>query len=91
MVRIIPATASWRDSAKSVKIAFIDYRAIFPMLLCLFFPSLKLFLITLAIVLVLGVLAHFGFTVRVFGRYIRGVIAGPLKQSRPWWVRPKRC
>lgn len=79
--------AAWRDTARSARFFFVDYRAAFPLLL--FLLHIKLWTFTLAIIatLCLYALERYGFTVPVFLRIARSWLAGPRKFSKPWWRR----
>jgi intracellular multiplication protein IcmT len=77
--------AHWRDSARNVRFWIVDYRACFPLLIFVFHISLKTFLIAIGAIAFFGMIEHYGFTVSVFGRWLRSFIAGPRKISQPWW------
>lgn len=79
--------AHWRDSARTVKLWIVDYRACFPLLLFLFHIRLWTFVLALIAVGFFTALEHFGFTVSVFLRYMRSFIAGPRKIAQPWWKK----
>jgi intracellular multiplication protein IcmT len=78
--------AHWRDSARTVRFFFVDYRALFPLLLCLFVPRLWSIVLALVAIFFFALLEHYGFSVRVFGRYLRGLLSGPRKVAKPWWL-----
>ena len=77
--------ASWRDSARNARFWIIDYRATFPLLLCLL--HIRLWTIVFAIIATVSfsLLERFGFTVAVFLRWIRAYVAGSRKIAQPWW------
>jgi len=77
--------AHWRDSARAARFFIIDYRAAFPMLL--FFLHIKVwtFILAFSCMIFLTILEHYGFTVVVFGRWFRSLLAGPRKHASPWW------
>jgi intracellular multiplication protein IcmT len=77
--------AHWRDSARNVRFWIVDYRACFPLLIFVFHISWKTLVIALVSIAFFSALEHYGFTVAVFGRWLRGFIAGPRKISQPWW------
>ncbi len=78
-------TAHWRDSARPTRFFLIDYRAAFPLLLFLLHIKVWTFLTAVAVMLFLTVLERYGFTVSVFFRWLRSTLAGPRKNSSPWW------
>jgi intracellular multiplication protein IcmT len=75
----------WRDSARTAKFFMIDATAAFP--LVLFFLHIKLwtFIVAILTMIFFTVLRRFGFSITVFFRLLRGLIAGPRKISIPWW------
>lgn len=79
--------AHWRDSARSVRLWVVDFRACFPLLLFLFHIRLWTFVTAVVITVFFGALERYGFSVAVFGRWLRSYIAGPRKVAQPWWRR----
>ena len=79
--------AHWRDSARSVRLWMVDFRACFPLLLFLFHIRLWTFFLAVVITIFFGALERYGFSVAVFGRWLRSFIAGPRKVAQPWWRR----
>jgi intracellular multiplication protein IcmT len=79
--------AHWRDSARPVRLFFLDFRACFPLLLLLFHVRLWTFIIALFATLFFTALERYGFTLAVFGRWTRSFLAGPRKMAQPWWKR----
>ena len=79
--------AHWRDSARTVRLFFLDFRACFPLLLLLFHVRLWTFLVALAATLFFTALDRYGFSLAVFGRWVRSFLAGPRKMAQPWWKR----
>lgn len=77
--------AAWRDTARSTRFFFIDYRAAFPLLLFLLHIRLWTFVVVLLVICALYGLERYGFTVPIFLRIFRGWLAGPRKVARPWW------
>ena len=77
--------AYWRDSARNVRLWFLDFRACFPLLIFLLHIRLWTFLLAIATTIFFSMLERYGFTLAVFGRWLRSFIAGPRKISRPWW------
>ncbi len=79
--------AHWRDSARSVKFFFIDFRACFPLLFLLFHIRLWTFVLAVIATAFFSALERYGFTVTVFLRWMRSFVAGPRKIAQPWWKR----
>lgn len=79
--------AHWRDSARNVKLFFLDFRACFPLLFLIFHIRLWTFLVALVATLFFTALERYGFSVAVFLRWIRAYVAGPRKIANPWWKR----
>jgi intracellular multiplication protein IcmT len=79
--------AHWRDSARSVKFFFVDFRACFPLLFLLFHIRLWTFILAVAATAFFAALERYGFTVNVFLRWLRSFTAGPRKIAQPWWKR----
>lgn len=83
-----PSTdAHWRDSARYPRFFFIDARAAFPLLLALVHITLWTILTAVAAMVFFAILNRYGFTVAVFGRWVRSLVAGPRKIAAPWWLR----
>ena len=78
--------ASWRDSARYPKLFFLDARAIFPIIIFLLHITLWTFIVAMIGIISFSMLMRFGFTLGVFGRWMRSFIAGPRKTARPWWA-----
>lgn len=79
--------ATWRDSARSPRFFFVDYRACFPLLALLFHISWSTLFFAVAAMVFFAGLNYYGFTIPVFLRWIRTTIAGPYKPALPWWLR----
>lgn len=79
--------AHWRDSARSVRFFFIDFRACFPLLLFLLHIRLWTFILAVVATAFFATLERYGFSVIVFIRWIRSFVAGPRKIAQPWWKR----
>jgi len=77
--------AHWRDSARSVRFWFVDFRACFPLLIFLLHIRLWTFLIAVVATAFFAALERYGFTPSVFARWLRSYIAGPRKIAHPWW------
>lgn len=77
--------AHWRDTARPVRLWGVDFRAVFPLLLCLLYISWWTFILAVFASAFFALLERFGFTVAVFMRWLRSYIAGPRKIAQPWW------
>lgn len=80
----IDANTHWRDTAHPARFFFVDARAAFPLLLFLAHIRLWSFCLALGAMVFFAMLEHYGFTVPVFLRWLRGLIAGPHKSAAPW-------
>lgn len=80
------ANAHWRDSARTAKFFFVDAKAAFPILLFLMHIKIWTFVIALVIMTFFTVLNRFGYTIDVFLRIFRSMLAGPRKAAIPWWT-----
>ncbi len=79
--------AHWRDSARSVRLFFLDFRACFPLLILMLHIRLWTFIIALIATVFFATLERYGFTLIVFLRWFRTFIAGNRKIAQPWWKR----
>lgn len=79
--------AHWRDSARSPMLYFVDARAVFPIALCLLHLRVWTISLALAVTIFLTVLNYYGFSVAVFGRWLRTLLGGRRKSAIPWWVQ----
>ena len=75
----------WRDSARNVRFFVWDGKTAFPMLLFLLHITLWTFITALSVTFFFTILRHYGYTVEVFFRYLRNLIAGPRKAAIAWW------
>lgn len=75
----------WRDSARSPRFFLIDARAAFPFLLFLLHIRLWSFILAVVAMCFFALLERYGFTVTVFLRWARSLLAGPRKLAIPWW------
>ncbi len=80
------ANSHWRDSARNAKFFFIDAKAAFPILLFLVHIKLWTFIIAMVVMVFFTVLNRFGYTIDVFFRIFRSMLAGPRKMAIPWWT-----
>jgi len=81
----VDANTHWRDSARSARFFFVDARASFPLIIFLVHIRYWTFGLAIATMIFFALLERYGFTVVVFGRWLRSFFAGPLKSSQPWW------
>lgn len=79
--------AHWRDSARNTRLWWVDFRACFPLLILIFHIRLWTLLMATIFVLFFTLLERYGFSVAVFGRWLRSYIAGPRKIAQPPWRR----
>ncbi len=79
------ANAHWRDSARSARFFIVDARATFPLLIFLLHIRMWSFILALVVISFFAVLEHYGFTLSVFLRWLRSMLAGPRKMAIPWW------
>lgn len=77
--------AHWRDSARNVKLFFIDFRATFPLFIFFFHIRIWTFIFAMIATLFFTLLERYGFSLAVFSRWLRAFIAGPRKIAQPWW------
>lgn len=77
--------AHWRDSARTARFFFIDAKAAFPIFLFLLHIKLWTFILALIFMVFFTVLNRFGYSVDVFYRIFKSIIAGPRKLAIPWW------
>lgn len=81
----IPPEAHWRDTARTARFFGIDARAAFPLFLFLLHIRLWTFFVSIVAMAFFGLIGHYGFSLSVFFRWLRQLLAGPHKQSIPWW------
>ena len=79
------ANAHWRDSARRPRFLMFDARACFPLLLLIFHIKLWTLIVAVMGTTFFGMLERYGFTVDVFLRWIRSMLAGKRKLAVPWW------
>jgi intracellular multiplication protein IcmT len=77
----------WRDSAHTARFFFVDARAAFPLVFFLLYIHLWSFILAVVTMIFFALIEKYGFSVIVFGRWIRSFIAGPFKSSDPWWKK----
>ena len=79
--------AHWRDSARSVRLFFLDFRACFPLLILLFHIRLWTFILAVVATIFFTLLERYGFSLVIFLRWLRAFIAGNRKIAQPWWKK----
>jgi len=79
------ATGHWRDSARIPKFYMVDGRAAFPLLLFLLHIRLWTFVVAIVATVFFTVLQKYGYTITVFWRRLRCILAGKVKLATPWW------
>ena len=75
----------WRDSGRVPQFFMIDARSAFPLLLFLVHIAEWTLIVALIITVFFAILARYGLTMTVFVRTMRSLLAGKVKQSKPWW------
>jgi len=81
-----PPETHWRESARPARFFIFDARAAFPLLFFLLHIRVWTFVVAVVAMLFFYALEHYGFTVIVFLRWLRTMLAGKRKMARPWWV-----
>ena len=81
------ANAHWRDSARAARFFFVDARAAFPLLLFLLHMRWWTFGLAITAMIFFALLEKYGFTVVVFGRWLRNFMGGPTKSAHAWWKK----
>ncbi len=79
--------AHWRDSARSVRLFFLDFRACFPLLILLFHIRWWTFILAVVATIFFTALERYGFSLVIFLRWFRAFIAGNRKIAQPWWKK----
>ncbi len=79
-------SAHWRDSARTARFFFIDAKAAFPIFLFLIHIKLWTFIVAVSIMVFFTILNRFGYSVELFLRIFRSMLAGSRKVSIPWWT-----
>lgn len=80
-----PPGTHWRDSARNPRFFLVDARAAFPVFLFLMHIRYWTAILAFVSIAFFGILERFGFTLPIFGRWLRCIFAGPRKLSIPWW------
>lgn len=79
------AQGYWRDSARTPKFYFVDGNAAFPLLLFILHMSLWTLALAVGAMFFFSLLQRYGFTIKIFLRWFRNVLAGNCKIAKPWW------
>ncbi|HHH1744159.1 TPA: IcmT/TraK family protein [Yersinia enterocolitica] len=74
----------WRWNLEP-KIAGIPGYAFIPLLLSIYVDSLNFFFMMVGVVILYGVLSHFGFTISTLIGRVKHRLRGNIVHSRPWW------
>ena len=78
-------TSHWRDSARAARFFMVDARAAFPIFIFLMHIRVWTGILVIVSALFFGFIEHYGFTVPVFLRWLRSLLAGRTRSSTPWW------
>lgn len=76
----------WRDSAREAKFFFFDAKASVPFLLFLLHIKLWTFILAAITMAFFTILNRYGFSMAVFLRLVRSILAGRRKISILWWT-----
>lgn len=79
------ANTSWRESGRMVKFFIFDGRLMIFILLCIMFPKLYLFIITLIAMIFFYILEYVGYTLPNAIRKILIIISGKKKNGVHYW------
>lgn len=77
--------AHWRDSARYPRLFFLDARCVFPVMFFLLHIKMWTFLLALGTTAFFSILNYYGFSIAIFGRWLRTTLAGRRKVASPWW------
>jgi intracellular multiplication protein IcmT len=84
---LIPKEAHWRDSARQVRFFGIDARVSFLLLFFVLHLRLWTFILSLIGIIFFVLIERLGFSLKLFLRICRGILAGPRKLAIPWWKK----
>lgn len=82
-----PLQGHWRDSARKVRFFGIDARISFLLFFFLIHIKLWTFILSLSGIIFFVLIERFGFSLIVFLRVCRGLLAGSRKLALPWWKK----
>jgi intracellular multiplication protein IcmT len=77
----------WRDSARRAKFFMIDAISALPLFAVFVHISWATFFMSLAVSVFFAILERFNFTLPMFVRWFKSVLAGPRRIAYPWWRR----
>jgi intracellular multiplication protein IcmT len=80
-----PTEPHWRDSARNARFFLVDARAAFPLLMFLLHIRVWTFVLAIVVIMFFAALERYGFSLLVFGRWLRSTLAGPRKTAIFWW------
>jgi len=78
--------AHWRDSARPARFFIFDAKAAFPLLLFLVHIKMWTFIVAVVAMSFFTLINKYGFSVEVFFRWFRSLLAGHRKMAIPWWM-----
>lgn len=76
----------WRDAARPARFWFLDANACFPVFIFLVHISWGTLIFAIVTSVFFSLLTRRGFTMVIFGRWVRTLLAGPRKIAQPWWL-----
>lgn len=79
--------AHWRDSARSIKFFIWDGKAVFPFVFALMYLRIWTLALAFLTMVFFTILNRYGFSISVFGRWLRSTFAGKRKITVPWWIQ----
>lgn len=82
---ILRIVSHWRDSGRAPQFFMIDARSAFPLLLFLVHIKEWTLIVALVATAFFAILARYGLTMSIFVRTMLSLLAGKVKQSKPWW------
>ncbi len=80
------ADAHWRDSARSIRFFIWDGKAAFPFVFTLMYMRIWTLVLAFLTMMFFTILNRYGFSISVFGRWLRNFVAGKRKTAIPWWT-----
>lgn len=79
------SAAHWRDSARNPRFFMVDARATFAIVLFMVHISNWTGIMVIINTIFFAILERFGFTIPIFFRWLRCILAGPIRIAKPWW------
>lgn len=86
-VRLMARFNAWRNNGRPARFWLFDARAGIGLMVFMLHWSAFTLKVALISFVTFGLLERFGFSVTVAGRWARSRLAGPVRQSTPWWRR----